>query len=239
MDASHCRRSRLLLLLLPSSFAAEHNFFSSYFSLNTAGCRRRGFHAAAVRGSHGSWPVSAAVLAVCTAFHAGRCQLTWGRVYDSPGRLQRPACIDVSGDLSSACIGLPRSLCVVSRCLIFAPRRGRLPLLLQPDHASLACACACPLFLHTHTHNSVSQLASQAPMQIGEGGRVAMPRYADLVLCFAYFPILALYLFLFSEVGFGATVFKTITQAHEFSIFPAAIGVCVCTCTCVCRAYLG
>jgi hypothetical protein len=86
---------------------------------------------------------------------------------------------------------------------------------------------------HTYAHTSVPQLASQAhvqneaAMQIGEGGRMAMPRYADFVLCFAYLPILGLYLFLFSEVGFGATVFKTLTQAHEFSIFPAAIGVCV------------
>ena len=74
---------------------------------------------------------------------------------------------------------------------------------------------------------SFHQLASQAPvqneaaMQIGAGGSMAMPRYADFVLCFAYLPILGLYLFLFSEVGFGATVFKTLTQAR-FSIFPCS-----------------
>ena len=47
------------------------------------------------------------------------------------------------------------------------------------------------------------------------------------MLILAYLPILALYLVLFSEVGFGASVFKTLTLAHEWSALCAALGVLV------------
>lgn len=67
-------------------------------------------------------------------------------------------------------------------------------------------------------------------LRIGEGGTKAMPAGSDFVLAIAYLPILGLYLFLFSEIGFGATTFKTLTAAHEWAILPAAGGVCVCVC---------
>jgi hypothetical protein len=155
------------------------------------------------------------------------------------GFMTAPAVVD-SASIYPAPVSVYQGACAL--CLVARS--------LRPDEAACPCSCgltmrpwhvraACPLILHTYAHTSVPQLASQAhvqneaAMQIGEGGRMAMPRYADFVLCFAYLPILGLYLFLFSEVGFGATVFKTLTQAHEFSIFPAAIGVYVYVYVCV------
>jgi len=51
-----------------------------------------------------------------------------------------------------------------------------------------------------------------------------MPPFGDIVLLVAYLPMLALYLLLFSEIGFGATIFKELTMLHEIAHIPAALG---------------
>lgn len=120
--------------------------------------------------------------------------------------------------------------------------RGSLRQVVCPlANASLSHACA-PVSLHhdscahAFTHpvspgpTVLVPVQEETTVRIGEGGTRDLPAGSDFVLFVAYLPILGLYLFLFSELGFGATVFKTLTLHSDWAMVSASGGVCVCIC---------
>mmetsp|Transcript_55417 Transcript_55417/g.89779 ORF Transcript_55417/g.89779 Transcript_55417/m.89779 type:complete len:968 (+) Transcript_55417:209-3112(+) len=81
--------------------------------------------------------------------------------------------------------------------------------------------------LRAVSHNGRLARSDTGTVQLGGSQGLPMPRGGDVVLVLAYLPILALYLVLFSEIGFGASVFKGLTLLHAWSIIGAAVGAAI------------
>ena len=105
------------------------------------------------------------------------------------------------------------------------------PMRARPSRCPHHDSCA-----HAFTHpvspgpTVLVPVQEETTVRIGEGGTRDLPAGSDFVLFVAYLPILGLYLFLFSELGFGATVFKTLTLHSDWAMVSASGGVCVCIC---------